>query len=472
MTYTLQCKTRKHMSHQRALPEGIHPLGGRPTYLVGVGALLRHAAVAALAWAACAAIAAPLDDIRRQVEGSQFEQAYKTAQTNPQLIGDVHFDFLYGVAAINVGKLVEGVLALERHLEAVPANDRARLELARGYFLMGEYTRARSEFEFILRFNPPAGVRNNIASFLQAMQVRDSADRRATARFYAEAGLGHDNNVNLGTFRDEVQLAFGPISLADSPSRQVADSYAQVAMGVQQLMRVSNRLSVFAGADVDHRTNFKQEAFDLTNFAGHIGFSQLGAGALWRATLGLSGMQVGGTHYRDALQLGAEAQLTLSQDLSAVAFTQYAEMRHAAADEVRDARSTTLGLMLTRNFPGQKFEPTVGVRFTYAQEDNQRLRRDLSKKTPVLRLFASATPMDRMRVSLGLTAYQENYGGQDLGFGSVRKDDAQAIDFVVSYALTAQWSLRGDAVWAVTRSNQDLYDKSRKAVSLKLRYQF
>ena len=435
--------------------------------------LSRHTgAIAALALASCAALAAPLDDIRRQVEGSQFEQAYQTAQANPQLIGDVHFDFLYGVAAINVGKLVEGVLALERHLGAVPANDRARLELARGYFLMGEYTRARSEFEFILRFNPPAGVRNNIASFLQAMQVRDSADRRATARFYAEAGLGYDNNVNLGTFRDEVQLAFGPISLAGSPSRQVADGYAQVAMGAQQVVRVSNRLSVFAGADVDHRANFKEEAYDLTNFSGQIGFTQLAAGALWRATLGLNGMQVGGNRYRDALQLGAEAQITLSQDLSAAAFAQYAEMRHAAADEVRDARSTTLGFMLTRNFTGMRFEPSFGVRVSYTQEDNQRLRRDLSKQVPVLRVFASATPMDRIRVSLGFSAYQETYGGQDLGFGSVRKDDAQAVDFVLSYALTPQWSLRGDAVWAVTRSNQDLYDKSRKAVSLKLRYQF
>ena len=432
----------------------------------------RPVALATLALAAGTALAAPLDDIRRQVEASQFEQAYQTARSNPQLIGDVHFDFLYGVAAINVGRVPEGVLALERHLSAVPANDRARLEMARGYFLLGEYTRARSEFEFLLRYNPTAGTRNSIASFLQAMQVRESADRRATARFYAEAGAGYDNNVNLGTFRDELQLVFGTISLAGSPSQQVSDFYGQVAIGGQQLLRVSNRLSVFAGADLDHRANSKESQYDISNVGGYLGFTQLSGAVLWRATVGVSELRVAGDRYRDMLQVSAEANVTLSQDLSVMVFGQYGEIRHAVADEVRDARATTLGVMLTRNFAQMAYEPSIGIRLSYTQEDNQRLRRDLGKQVPIVRLFASATPIERVRVSLGLTAYEENYGGVDIGFGTERKDNAVAADLVANYAIDNRWSMRADAVWAITRSNQDLYDKSRKAVSLKLRYQY
>lgn len=429
-------------------------------------------AALALTLASCGVLAAPLDDIRRQVEAAQFEQAYQTGQSNPQLLGDVHFDFLYGVAAINVGRVVEGVLALERHLGAVPANDRARLELARGYFLLGEYTRARSEFDFLLRYNPPAGVRNSITSFLQAMQVRESADRRATARFYAEAGGGYDNNVNLGTFNSNVQLAFGNISLAGSASRQVPDAFIQGAVGGQQLLRVSNRLSVFAGVDLDQRVNAREHAYDIGIAAVQIGFTQLSGATLWRTTVGSNHLRVGGMRYRDQLQVGTEANLTLSQDLSVMAFAQYGETRHAVADEVRDARGSTLGLMVTRNFPEAALQPSMGVRASYTQEDNQRLRRDLGKTQPIVRFFASATPIERTRVSLGLTAYQERYGGVDIGFGTVRRDDYAAADVVINHALDANWSLRADAVWAVTRSNQDLYDKSRKAVSMKLRYQY
>jgi tetratricopeptide (TPR) repeat protein len=434
------------------------------------------AAAAALAIAAAgfatSASATALDDIRRQVEASQFDQAYATAQANPQLMGDVHFDFLYGVAAINVGRVPEGLLALERHLAAVPANDRARLELARGYFLLGEYTRARSEFEFVLRYNPPAGVRSNIAGFLQAMQTREAADRRATARFYAEAGIGRDSNVNGGTFRDELQLVFGNVNLVDSPSREVPDTYGQLAVGGQQQYRVSNRLSVFAGADLDLRANVKQHAYDLTSGGVNIGFSQLGGSALWRTTLALNELIVGGNRYRDTFSLSTDANITLGPDQSVTAFAQYGEMRHAVNDEVRDARATTLGAMFTQGFPDAAGAPSVGARFSYTQEDNARLRVDLSKKMPLLRLFGSLTPMDRLRLSLGVSVYRQQYGGEDVGFGTVRRDNAWAADLVANYALSPTLSLRADAVWSSTQSNQDLYDSHRSAVSLKLRYQF
>jgi tetratricopeptide (TPR) repeat protein len=422
----------------------------------------------------CAGIAraAPLDDLRRQIEAGQFEAAFATAQANPQLIGDVHFDFLYGVAAINVGRVPEGLLALERHLAAVPANDRARLELARGYFLLGDYTRSRAEFEFVLRYNPPAGVRNTIAGFLQAMQTRDAGDRRAAARFYAEAGIGHDSNVNGGTFRDQFDTAFGVVSISGTPSQQVRDTVAQVAIGGQQLWRVTQRLSVFAGADLDHRANAEHDEYDLTNGGVYAGFSQLSGQALWRLTLAASELMVGGNRYRDTLSATLEASRPLGADTNFMAFGQYAELRHAKADEVRDGRSTTIGAMVTHGFPQLAGTPQVGLRLSWTQEDNLRQRKDLSRSVPLVRLFASVTPIERLRVAVGLSAYQQKFEQPDIAIGSQRSDTAVAADFVATYALSNHWSVRGDALWTSNRSNQDLYDSSRKAASIKVRYQF
>lgn len=443
----------------------------------GALAPLRRAArqgllAAALCLAGSPALSGPLDDLRRQVEGSQFEQAYKTAQANPQLVGDVHFDFLYGVAAINVGRVSEGLLALERHLVAVPANDRARLELARGYFLLGEYTRARAEFEFVLRYNPPAGVRKNIAGYLQVMQVRDVNDRRTTGRFYAETGVGYDSNVNGGTFRDELQLAFGPVSLAGSPSQEVSDAYAQVAIGGQKLMRVSNRMSVFAGADLDHRANFKQSRYDLTNGSAYVGFTQLSGPALWRVTLGANQMKVDHRRYRDMFTLSTDATLNVGADWTLMGFGQYGEMRHAKADEVRDARSYSLGMMLTRVFSDQPWAPSAGVRVSLTREENLQLREDLSRNMPLLRVFAGASPLERLRVTLGLTVYRQSFLSEDIGFETRRQDTSLGADLVANHAIDENWSLRGEAVWLRNRSNQDLYDSNRKAASVKLRYQF
>jgi hypothetical protein len=433
----------------------------------------RTLAGALLAWAAGLAAAAPLDDMRRLVEASQFDQAWATAQANPRLIGDVHFDFLYGVAALNTGHVADGLLALERHLAAVPANDRARLELARGYFLLGEYTRARAEFEFVLRYNPPAGVRASIAGYLQAMQQREAGDSRAVARVYAEAGFGHDSNVNGGTWRDNVDLGtFGTINLDGSPSRQVADDFVQAAVGGQQLMRVSPALTVFAGADLDQRSNLRQHEFDLSTAGAYVGLSQLARGALWRLTLGGNELQVGGHRYRDTLSGNLEAAFSVGPQLALQPFAQYAETRYAASAESLDARTTTLGALLNYSFEGVAWAPTVGARLSWTQEQNLRLRDDLGYELPLLRVFASASPLPPLRVTFGLTALQRRYGGVDLGFKTVRHDRSLGADLVLAWALDDRWSLRADLLWSDNRSNQALYDSRRSSAVFKLRYQY
>jgi tetratricopeptide (TPR) repeat protein len=417
----------------------------------------------------------PVDALRRLVESGQFEQAWQQAQAQPQRLGSVEFDFLYGVAAINVGRVPEGLLALERHLAAAPGNDRARLELARGYFLLGEFARARSEFEFVLRYNPPGPVRQRINEFLDAMQSRQAADRRSASRLYAELGAGHDTNVNQGTWRDEVEFLFGgTVNLDGTPSQAISDSFGSLTLGGQQLLRVSNRLSVFAGIDLEQKRNVDERNFDQGTASAYAGFSQLALGGLWRVTLSSNHLRVGGKAYRNVLQLGSEATWSVSPATQVMAFVQYGEQRYAPASASLDGRATGLGLMVTHapaDWPGQ---PSIGLRFGFTREDNiARLRDDLDKESPLLRVFASVSPAARWRVAIGAVFLRQSYGAIDVvGFGTRRKDDYLAADFVVSHAIDARWSVRGEAQWSTTRSNQDLYDARRGTVALKLRYQY
>jgi tetratricopeptide (TPR) repeat protein len=430
--------------------------------------LRRGAAALVLALAATAAAAAPLDDLRRFVEAGQFEQAYAAAMANRSLIGDVHFDFLYGVAAINVGKVPEGLLALERHLAAVPANDRARLELARGYFLVGEYARARSEFEFVLRYNPPAGVRATIARFLDAMQLRDTTERRGAARLYAELGAGRDSNVNLGTFRDEVLVGSTLINLSGSPSQGRSDDFGHAAIGGQAVYRVTSRVQVFAGVDVDHKENRKLTDFNLTNAAGSLGFSNLTTSALYRVSLGSQVLMVGNSRYRDQLALNVEAGFTPSPQWQTMLFGQYAELRHVGLEDVRDARQATVGAMATRTFAGGA---SLGVRISHTQEDNQRSRSDLDRSSPLVRVFGAFSPFESWRVSAGLTAYRQTFGF-DRALAGKREDSAANVDLVLSWAFAPGWSVRAEYLAQVNRSNQDLYDSKRQSATLKTRYQY
>lgn len=419
--------------------------------------------------------AAPIDDLRRLVETGQFEQAWLLAQGQPQLTGDVHFDFLFGVAAINAGRVPQGLLALERHLAQVPGNDRARLELGKGYFLLGDFARARSEFEFVLRYDPPAATRTSINGFLEAMRSRDSTERVPTARLYAEFGGGRDTNVNQGTFRDEIEFLFGGVqSIAGTDSKAVPDDFVHLALGAQQQLRVSNRLSVFAGADLDQQRNLETRRFDRSNASFYAGFAQLAAGALWRSTLTVGHLAVGDNRYRDLIQIGSEATWSLSPETQLTGFGQYGEQRFAGTEASRDGRAVSLGGMLTHSPAEMPGQPSFGFRLAWAQETNiARLRDDLDKDGPILRVFASVTPLPRWRFAVGAVMSRQTYGDIDVvAFGTQRRDKNIAVDSVLSFLIDKRWSLRAEAQWAATRSTQDLYDSSRKSAALKARYQF
>lgn len=420
-----------------------------------------------------AVAAAPLDDMRRLVDEGRYERAYELAQANRRLIGDVHFDFLYGLAAINSGHLPEGILALERHLAAVPANDRARLELGRGYYLIGEYARARAEFEFVLRYNPPAGVRANIERYLQAMALRETAiSRTGAARAWVEFGGGHDSNVNGGTFRDELQFQFGNVSLVGTPSQGAPDNFYLLAGGANQTMRVSSRLSMFAGIEADTKRDVNLGQYDLTNLGANGGFLLVSGPALVRGTLALGTMWVGGQPYRDTLVLAGEGSFQPGAQWSTVAFGQMAEFRYHGPDSVRNARAFTIGATLTRGFGGVAGTPSIGARVSWTQEDNLQLRPDLGRRVPLLRVFASISPNERWRLAAGATGFWQRFGGIDAAFGTVRSDTTASLDFTASYAITPAWSLRFEYVATNNRSNQDLYDSKRQLFSVRARYQY
>jgi hypothetical protein len=303
--------------------------------------------------------------------------------------------------------------------------------------------------------------------------LREGASTRSTARLYAEVGGGYDSNVNLAPAPSGGVIKIGLDTVALDPSGlQIGDYFAQVATGGVHQVRVSSRMTLLAGADLDHKANVKQHAFDLTSGGAYVGFTQLNGMALWRVTLGSSQLRVGNKRYRDQLQVSTEANVNWNQDLATMGFLQYAELRHAASDRARDGRSTSVGGMVTQSFSAAPGQPSMGARLAYQQEDNSRSRDDLSKKTVVLRLFGSVQPLPRTRVAVNLAVARDAYDAEDLAFKSTRSDNNYSVDSSVTYSLDNTLSLRLEGSWLKTESNQDLYDKQRKALSLKLRYQF
>src|SRR6185436_5131341 len=213
-----------------------------------------------------AVIAAPIDDIKALVDKGDAKGAYEFGKQHPEEFGNSAFDFYFGVAAIDSGHAGEGVLALERYVVNFPDNFNARLELARGYFVMGDDQRARDEFNEVLKAKPPAPVVANIERFLDALRSRESTYRTTTGVF-VEVGYGYDTNANGGVGSSNISLpVFGRVAVA--PAGVKTDTqFSWIADGGQISHPISPGLVVFAGGQVDGKFNSAGEAqqFDQGN---------------------------------------------------------------------------------------------------------------------------------------------------------------------------------------------------------------
>ena len=182
------------------------------------------------------------------------------------------------------------IAALRRMLVIRPGLVRARLDLARAFFLKGEDTLARRHFERVLGGKPPAPVVANVQRFLGAIRAR----KRWSA--YFGFALAPDTNVGAASGADTVWLpAFGTVL----PFRVNEESKPSSGIGVlvwgggEYQQPVGERLRLRVGADA-WRQEYAHSRFDRMLLAGHAGprwlagrtyeFSLLGsARQLWSA---------------------------------------------------------------------------------------------------------------------------------------------------------------------------------------------
>lgn len=128
----------------------------------------------ALALSSTAAVAGVPEDIKTLIEQGRSAEAYALGLQHEDMLGQPLFDYYFGIAAVEAGRMTVGVLALERFMLQDPTNDLARLELGRAYYLIGDYARAVREFDAVLAKSPPLSVQITIRRLIASMRDRNS----------------------------------------------------------------------------------------------------------------------------------------------------------------------------------------------------------------------------------------------------------------------------------------------------------
>ncbi|MBI1396972.1 MAG: DUF560 domain-containing protein [Betaproteobacteria bacterium] len=412
--------------------------------------------------------AAPVDELKLLLARGQAKEAYARAARYPDQLGEPLFDYYFGMAAIDAGHPAEGTLALERYVITYPSDLTARLELARGYFLMGDDRRATEEFTRVRRTNPPSAVRTNIDTYLAAIDAR-SKRYRPSLSLFAEFGTGYDSNVNGGVSNANITLPIGQVIVQDAGVKTDNGFYVGAA-AFQVNIPFAPGWSVFAGAAGDTKNHFTQDRFDLRSLTASAGLARTDDTTLVRVTGATGSLWLDDDRYRDVGSLTGEYYRQIRKDLVVSTSAQWAQLAYTGGNEARDADlfGVTAGL---RSLRGGNWKWTNIASLGVAQEHNRRDRRDLGRDIYSGRLGLTATPHDGLSLYATASAQGSYYREADAFLGQRRRDWFFALEAGTVRALTRSWSFRVEVIASRNRSSIDLYDFNRNAANLKLRYE-
>lgn len=416
--------------------------------------------------------AAPADEVKALLDKNNAAGAYALAKKHPDELGNPAFDFYFGVAAIDSGHAGEGVLALERYVVNFPDNVQARLELARGYFVMGDDQRAREEFDAVMKTKPPAAVAANIERFLDALRSREST-YRTTAGLFVEAGYGYDSNVNGGVSNANINLpVFGNVVIGQAGVK-THSNFSWLAIGGQISHPVSPGLAVFASGQVDGKFNSSGEAqqFDQNNLVANGGITYFKDRNFYRITASHSEVSVDYTRFRDINSLSGEWLHQLDELQTISPFVQFADFSYTGNNKPRDAEFYAAGIGYRKAFIGSR-QPLLTASLNIGKEHNTEGRPDLGREIYGGRVALAVTPAPKWAVSFGGTYQNSRYEGPDVLLSTTRKDDYYAVDAVASYAYTRNLSLRAELLLAKNESNLELHAYRRDMLTFKIRYDF
>ena len=422
-----------------------------------------------------AAFAAIPDDVKTMLEQGKPKEAYELGKQHPELLGDPVFDFYYGVAAIDSGNAGEGVLALERYVINFPENASARLELARGYYVLGEDSRAGEEFRAVLKTNPPEAVKFNIQRYLDAIRSRESVYKTSGAAFI-EAGGGYDTNVNAGVSNANIALSGIPFVVAPV-GLQAHSWFEYFALGGQLSEPVAPGVAVFGGGTFDAKFNNNHNdlanQFDQRDLNLNAGLTYLKNKNFYR---------LGGTYTRIDVDSGLFRQSPGAigewsyqyDDLQAfITSFQYAHFNYAGTNSVRNSNFYLGGISYRKAFIG-KWQPLFTLRANYAREDNVENRDDLSRDIYGGRIAVGFTPWLKWAVSIGGTYQRSLYRGAfiPVPFSPTRADSYYGGDAAISYTITPGLSAWMEYLYSKNNSNIALFTYGKQVAAFKLRYDF
>lgn len=407
--------------------------------------------------------------------------------------GEVRFDYLLGIAALDSGKADKATLALERVLAVDPNFAGARLDMARAYYQLGDLPRAKTEFEAVLKQNPPEAARVSIQKYLTAIAAFDQAKlTRVTG--YVEGALGHDSNVANSTTES---FMFAPNSPWNGlfpgnqlpPGAQLTDNYEAINAGVDVSHSLNANWNLLAGLDLRQHGNMTLSDYNSRSLDGRVGLMYAQKLDSYKLSLTSGQTNSANTMSRDSWGLNAEWQHVFDSSDQMSMFLQYGQNRatgYPATSPGTDARieGDTNQAMIGEGWvhispDGKKAlfgSLYVGREFDVAPVISIGLpeggRTDGRKDFYGLRLGGQAALTEQLDGTASVGWQSARYGKVNNLIMDKRSETQVDLTLGLVWHLDKLWTLKPQIAYSTKNSNIALYGFDRTDVSLTLRRDF
>lgn len=421
----------------------------------------------------------PLRDADALIKGGKPADAYALLEPLEfDRSGEVRFDYLLGIAALDSGKPDKATLAFERVLSVNPNFAGARLDMARAYYQLGDTSRAKTEFEIVLKANPPDAARATIQKYLDAIESQARAkDNRLTG--YLEGTVGHDSNVNTATSQGLVAVpALGNLLFTlNSAGLKSEDYYLGLGGGLNVLHPVNETLALYAGADLRLRGNSVMTQFDTIHLNGNVG-GVFALGKQDSLKLALMGGQyaLGSARYYNNTGLSGEWRHVFSPANQMALFGQ--QMYYRFVDSARfagmssqDFDQSVLGASWVHVMPDGK-SMMFGSLFLGQERDISGLRPDGGKRFNGFRVGGQAGLNDKTELFANVGWNGGSYTKQNTLFLTKRRDVLYDAAMGINWHWDKLWTVRPQLALTHNQSNISIYGYDRFDVSVTVRRDF
>lgn len=409
--------------------------------------------------------------------------------------GEVRFDYLLGIAALDSGKADKATLAFERVLAMDPNFAGARLDMARAYYQLGDLPRAKTEFERVLKQNPPETARVVIQKYLDAIAGYEQA-KQTRITGYVEGVVGHDSNVNTGTGSSITVSSLSPALAAlitgltgnpnpQIPPSQLKDNYLGFAAGGEINHNLNANWEIYAGADLRQHGNMVYTPYDSLSTDGRVGVIYAEEKNAYKLTLTGGQAYSANSMRRDSLGVSAEWQHTFSPANQMNAFVQSGKNRAAGSPPTArgtDARTS-----------GNTDQVIAGLGWLHVMADGKQAvfasaytgkeldmapvniaPPDGSKRFDGLRVGGQAAITDQVDVLASLGWQHAVYVKPNAFIANNGNRDEYQYDLMVgaNWRLDKLWSVKPQVAFSKKNSNLAIYVFDRTDVSLTVRRDF